>query len=252
MTARKRTYIAIIIALAVHAIVLVVLNGMPHTHHFDVTSFAEVDLMPELDELEIPEETHTLEELMEQRIEEQIANLVADANSQRTEDRQSYVSKAARERMAAAVEGDLRELERQTFEQAAERRKQQADDKPPVDGDKGDESSTSDARELDKYDYYGKSYNGNVTAEYDVPGREARVIHIPGYKCKGGGIVRVNIVVNPNGEVVDAEIDAARSSYQGECLPTEAVASAKKSVFFVKSSSPKRMTGSITYRFIPQ
>ncbi len=252
MKARERTYIAIIIALVIHAIVLFVLNETPHKHYFDVSNYAEVDLMPELDELEVPEETHTLEELMEQRIEEQIANLVADANSQRTDDRQSYVSKAARDRMAAAVEGDLKELERQTFEQAAERRKQEAENKPTVDGEEGDEREKTDVSELDKYEYYGKSYNGNVTAEYDVPGREARFIHIPGYKCKGGGVVRVNIVVNPNGEVVEAAVDLARSSFQGECLPAEAVSSAKKSRFFIKSDSPKRMAGSITYRFIPQ
>jgi hypothetical protein len=252
MKARERTYVAIIIALAIHAIVLFVLNQTPHKQLFDVSTYAEIDLMPALDEMAEPQETHTLEELMEQRIEEQVANLVADANSQRTDDRQSYVSKAARDRMAASVEGDLKELERQTFEQAAERRKQVAASKPPVEGDQGDESAKTDARGREDYEYFGKSYNGNVTAEYDLPGREARLIHIPGYKCKGGGVVHVKIVVNPNGEVIEAEIDPARSSFQGDCLPTEALVSAKKSVFFIKSGSPKRMSGSITYRFIPQ
>jgi outer membrane biosynthesis protein TonB len=85
-----------------------------------------------------------------------------------------------------------------------------------------------------------------------LPGREARFIHIPGYKCKGGGVVKVIIVVNPTGQVVEANIDPTSSSYSGDCLPTEALSSARKSVFFVKSDAPKRQTGSITFRFIPQ
>lgn len=253
MKRRERTYIAIIAALAIHAVVLYVLNEVPHTRYFDVNEFAEVDLADFEDDNAEEEVLKTLEELLAERIREDVANLVADANAERSTERQTYVSPQARDKMAQKVEGELREFERQTFEQMAEQRRQREAEQQPVDGDdKGDGSSITEQEALDKYDYYGKSYNGNVTAEYDLPGREARLIHIPGYKCKGGGVVKVNVVVNPAGQVVEAEIDPAASSYVGDCLPTEALSSAKRSVFFIKSDAPKRQTGSITFRFIPQ
>lgn len=256
MKRRERTYLAIIAALAIHAIVLYILNTVPHTRHFDVTDFTEVNLADFKDfiEEEAEEETlKSLEEMLAERIREDVANLVADANVERTSERQTYVSPQARDQMAQKVEGELREFERQAFEQMAEQRRQREAENQPVDGDdSGDGSSISEELALDKYDYYGKSYNGNVTAEYDLPGREARLIHIPGYKCKGGGVVKVNIVVNPAGQVVEAVIDPAASSYIGDCLPTEAVNSAKRSAFFIKSDAPKRQSGSITFRFIPQ
>lgn len=250
MKARERTYIAIILALAVHAIVLLILHEFPRIHKIEQTFFAEVDLI-EFPEIEEEAETHTLEELIAERIQQDVANLVADANSERTDQRSNFMSQAARDRIAKSVEGELKEFERQAFENAAERRSERATDTPPVDGDAGEGSAGNEAP-LDKYDYLGKSYNGNVTAEYDVPGREARKLHIPGYKCKGGGVVKIDIVVNPTGEVIEAQINTAASAYSGECLPTEALNSARKSVFFVKSGSPKRMSGSITFRFIPQ
>lgn len=251
MKARERTFIAIILALAVHAVVLLLLHEFPQRHVLEPTFFAEVDLadFPDVTEEEV--ETHTLEELIAERIQQDVANLVADANSERTDQRSNYMSQAARDRIARSVEGELREFERQAFESAAERRSEQESDEQAVDGDLGD-GSASDDKPLDKYDYMGKSYNGNVTAEYDVPGREARQLHIPGYKCKGGGLVKVDIVVNPSGQVVEAQINAAASAYSGDCLPEEALNSARKSVFFVKSDAPKRMAGSITFRFIPQ
>lgn len=254
MKRRERTYIAIIAALAIHAVVLYVLDEVPHTRYFNVADFAEVNLSDFEDLTDEQEEIpKTLEELLAERIREDVANLVADANAERSTERQTYVSPQARDKMAQKVEGELREFERQTFEQMAEQRRQREAEQQPVDGeDKGEGSSITEQEALDKYDYYGKSYNGNVTAEYDLPGREARLIHIPGYKCKGGGVVKVNIVVNPAGQVVEAAIDPAASSYVGECLPTEALSSAKRSVFFIKSDAPKRQTGSITFRFIPQ
>lgn len=250
MKRRERTYIAIIAALAIHAIVLLTLHHVPQTQSLPQTFYSEVDLV-DYPEEEDEEDERTFEELLADRIREDVANLVADANAEKTDVRQSTMSQSARDRMSEAVEGELRELERQTFEQLAERRKNKEAEQQQVDGETGDESTAEEA-ELDKYDYYGKAYNGNVTAEFDLPGREARSIHIPGYKCKGGGVVHVTITVNPAGQVVEAEIDPIKSNYQGDCLPTEALNSAKRSVFFVKSDAPKRQTGSITFRFIPQ
>lgn len=254
MKRRERTYIAIIAALAIHVVVLIFLHEVPHTRFFDVADYTEVSLADFEEFLDDEEEPpKSLEELIAERIREDVANLVADANTERSSERQSYVSPQARDKMAQKVEGELREFERQAFEQMAEQRRQREAEQQHVDGGEPDDGSSSlPEKELDKYDYYGKSYNGNVTAEYELLGREARLIHIPGYKCKGGGVVKVNIIVNPAGQVVEANIDPAASSYSGDCLPSEALNSAKRSVFFVKSDAPKRQSGSITFRFVPQ
>lgn len=251
MTRRERSYIAIIAALALHAITLAVLHFTPYSSYKAPTPYAEVDLIEENDE-NLEEETHTLEELMRQRVAEDVANLIADANAERSDQRQSTMSQRANERLDAQVEGELRQFEQEAFEAMAERRKARESERDGAEGEEEEVAESGAQSTRENYDYYGKAYNGNVTAEYDLPGREARLIHIPGYKCKGGGLVKVNILVNPSGEVIEAEIDQARSSYTGDCLPTEALNSARKSVFFIKSSAPKKQSGSITYRFIPQ
>ncbi len=112
MKARERTYIAIILALAVHAVVLLLLHEFPQRHVLEPTFFAEVDLadFPDVTEEEV--ETHTLEELIAERIQQDVANLVADANSERTDQRSNYMSQAARDRIARSVEGELREFDR--------------------------------------------------------------------------------------------------------------------------------------------
>lgn len=254
MKRRERTYIAIITALVIHAIVLLILSEVPHTRYFPPDDFAEVSFFEEEedDNPEEEEETHTMEDLLRDRIREDVANLVADKNAQRTEERQSYVSKSAQERIDEAVESELKEFEREAFETMAEKRKQNQSEQSETENDNASEDAKGDQEQQEQYDYFGKSFNGNVTAEYDLPGREARRIHIPGYKCKGGGVVKVNITVNPAGQVVEASIDQNGSKYSGACLPEEAINSAKKSVFFIKSGAPKRQNGTITYRFIPQ
>lgn len=252
MNKRERIYIALIAALSIHAAVLFFLSEVPQRRQFSIKEFTEVTLADFLNEEEEEEVLKSLEERIQDRIREDIANLVADANAEKTSERQTYVSERSRDRIAKAVEGELRELERQTFEQLAERRREKNAANDARDGTEGDEGSSPTDAPLENYDYYGKSYNGNVTAEYDLLGREARLIHIPGYKCKGGGVVKVIIGVNPAGQVIDAEIDPSQSRYDGDCLPTEALRSARMSVFFVKSDAPKRQTGSITFRFIPQ
>ncbi len=252
MKRRERIYIAIIAALLIHALVLVMLHEIPHRRAVAPTIYSEVDLIQPIEDLE-SEPEKTLEQTLADRIREDVANLVADANAEKSSERRSTISQQSRNRIAEEVERDLRALERETFEGLEQkRREQQASNQESLENGGTESASGNESSAQEQYDYFGKAYNGNVTAEYDLPGREARSIHIPGYKCKGGGTVRVNIAVNQTGQVVEASIDLQHSSYSGDCLPTEALNSARKSVFFVKSEAPKKQVGSITYRFIPQ
>jgi len=236
-------YIGIIGALLIHAVVLVVLNLTPMRAPAEAPVFVEVGFSTE--EIEIDE--RTFEEVMAERVNEQIANLTADANSERSAERMNF-SASDRAASDAEVENDLQNYEDEVQAELDAQREQAGEtDLTDVPND-----TKPIVENLDKYDYYGKSYNGSVTAEYDVPGREARKIDVPGYKCKAGGKVVVNVIVNKTGEVIEAEINQAASNITSSCLINEALASAKKSVFFIKSDAPKASPGSITYRFIPQ
>lgn len=243
MKRKDFTYQAIILALLIHVVILGAMHFVPLSEVPQETTYVAVD-MAVFEEM--PEE-RTLEEIIAERIQQDVANLISDANSEQSADRRSFVSQRQQERINQQVEQELRALEQETFDGLAEERAENQTDDPQ-------EATDTDIPDqpLDSYDYYGKSYNGNVTAEVDVPGREVRYLHIPGYKCKGGGKVVVTINVDQKGKVTEAEIDAARSSYTGDCIPSEAVNAALKSIFFVQSSAPKRSPGTITFRFIPQ
>lgn len=242
MNRKTFTYQAIILALLLHAVALGVLNFIPYQKAEEKVEFIAVDFT----EIEEMQEEKTLEEMLAERIEQNVANLVSDANAEQTDQRRNFISQRQQERIDQMVEAELKKLESETFEGLEEiRGNEEANNQ-------ADEVIPDQIQDLDSYDYYGKSYNGSVTGEVDVPGREVRYLHIPGYKCKGGGTVVLNISVDREGVVTEAEIDMTRSSFSGDCIPGEALNGALSSRFFVKSDAPKKSPGTITYRFIPQ
>lgn len=247
MSRRDYTYISIIAVLAIHAIVLTVLNFVPVQRVERTTEYVPVDMA----EFEETPEERTLEEILAERIQEDVANLTANANTKRSNERKSYSSRRQEQRAEKEVNEELKDFADKEFELARQEREQrqatqQSEETPP------ENKQQLTQEELDAYDYHGQSYNGKVTGEVDVPGREIRYLHIPGYKCIGGGVVVLNILVDREGNVVEAVIDPARSSFSGDCIPSEATGSALKSKFFKKSAAPKRTAGTITYRFVPQ
>ncbi|MCB8963779.1 MAG: energy transducer TonB [Bacteroidales bacterium] len=93
-------------------------------------------------------------------------------------------------------------------------------------------------------------YKGPTVASYFLEGRKAIKLPIPSYKCQLGGQVVVNIVVAPDGRVVDADIDRA-NSVTDECINDAAVNAALRSLF-TKASGGAKQKGSITYLFVRQ
>lgn len=94
-------------------------------------------------------------------------------------------------------------------------------------------------------------YTGPSVISYDLGGRKASHMPIPAYKCYGGGEVTVLIVVNPNGNVLDAKIKDDVSSTDA-CLRQYALNAAKRAVFSRDPSAPARQRGDIVYGFIAQ
>ncbi|MFI3262450.1 MAG: TonB family protein [Rikenellaceae bacterium] len=95
------------------------------------------------------------------------------------------------------------------------------------------------------------SKQGNVTVEYDLPGRYATVLPVPAYKCEDGGKVIISIVVNNNGDVINASVKASSSS-KTDCIATMALDAAKKSRFDVNAKAVSKQEGTITYLFLAQ
>lgn len=93
-------------------------------------------------------------------------------------------------------------------------------------------------------------YKGPTVASYYLEGRKALHLPIPSYKCQLGGQVVVNIVVAPDGRVVDADIDRV-NSVTDECINDAAIDAARRSLFTSTAGTAKQK-GSITYLFVRQ
>ena len=96
-----------------------------------------------------------------------------------------------------------------------------------------------------------KPFSGPSVLSYELEGRKASHLPIPAYRCIGAGEVRVDIGVDPQGNVVLAKIDEGASSADG-CLRSFAVRAARMSKFSSAPSAPARQSGYIIYKFIAQ
>lgn len=96
-----------------------------------------------------------------------------------------------------------------------------------------------------------RAFSGPSVLSYELEGRKASHLPIPAYRCMGAGEVRVDIGVDPQGNVVMARVDEGSSSSDG-CLRAFAVRAARLSKFSAAASAPARQGGYIVYKFIAQ
>jgi hypothetical protein len=95
-------------------------------------------------------------------------------------------------------------------------------------------------------------YKGPTTVSYELNGRRHTWMPTPVYKCQGQGKIVIDIVVNPQGYVLVAEINKAGSDSQDPCLTAAAKRDAERSRFNHSSSSPSKQQGTISYMFMAQ
>ncbi|MDR1154074.1 MAG: hypothetical protein LBL04_05135 [Bacteroidales bacterium] len=93
-------------------------------------------------------------------------------------------------------------------------------------------------------------YKGPTTVSYELSGRRHAWMPAPVYKCRTGGKIVVDIVVNGNGYVIAAEINKSKSDSENPCIVEAAVRDAERSRF--NESSLAKQQGSITYIFQAQ
>lgn len=94
---------------------------------------------------------------------------------------------------------------------------------------------------------------GDVMISFTLvdPVRYSALMINPGFVCERSGAVVVNIVVNRNGNVIQADVDKGASTGDG-CMFAAALGAARASSFNVDPKAPARQSGSITYTFIAQ
>ncbi|MEO0403754.1 MAG: hypothetical protein AAF193_02675 [Bacteroidota bacterium] len=238
-----RILIAIAVTLLVHLIALIVfawtsIGELPDSENFIVVSTIDEEI-----EVETPK---TLEEQIADKVNEKIANILANEQATSSNEKRSYSAKQ-QERLDALVKEELERLESETQSGLDSARSNLPDDlNIPTDADPRSSEVTGD-----EYDWFNESYNGAVTASVNVPGRDPIKIPIPGYRCKGGGTVVIKVVVGVQGDVIKAEIDHGETADMAYCMEDEALKSATQAIFHAKSGS-KKSEGTITFRFIPQ
>ena len=231
---------AAIAALLVHVVALGILDRWGRLPAAEAQPYAQVAF----EDLE----TRTIEEAVRDRLEarmnERITNVSADARARTGENVRS--SLAEREALSEEVEAELRAFEQAAFDALSEGR---------TDPSQGVSRPDRDEGPIEHYDGWDERVAGQVTAEYDLEGRKALNLNIPGYRCRGGGVVRLAIVVSPGGNVMEAAV-LSTTSDGGEvmavCFETEALRSVRQCRFQSKAEAPRRQSGTLSYRFIAQ
>lgn len=240
----KRIYTAIIFSLVLHIfvfiIMLLVVVGPPREVEATTPLFEELDL----NFLELMQPANAAAPNAT-AMSEDVRNLLANENEQRTAQRVSYTGKS-RAAMEQEVEEYYRNLEKSEYEKLAENHKEY------IQPDANDKTVLP--RQRDDYSHLKnneKSYEGTVTKSFSLPGRDATATPTPAYRCKASGKVIVKIEVSATGEVTSAVIDEAQSTLN-LCLRDESRNYAQRWKFNYKADAPKKQSGTITFVFAAQ
>lgn len=145
-----------------------------------------------------------------------LTNVAADVNSDTKYSKRINKSELSEEvdKMVSDLESQY-ELEANKTETALdelEKKRQERQAKRILhDRESPDEEAEQGAAEL------------NATAEWFLEERKNYRLPLPSYVCKGEGLVRINVKVNRQGEVISAIIDENRTNTKNECLRKNAI-----------------------------
>jgi len=233
---------AVIYTLAVHAVALFIVTQVTVS---DTTSPSEQFTSIEFfDPSELPESQQSPEEMFQEKLDERISNLRADASAETsTESRSTGLSASELAALEAEVASDLSDLESSEFERLSSEEIEFETVGVP-------ESGEDSQRDIDTMDDWDKQYEGRVTVRFDLDARSPRHLDVPGYKCQGRADIVVKISVSASGEVLSAELVSGAS--EGSCFALAALRSALASEFLPLSSAPRRQEGTLSYAFVAQ
>jgi len=119
--------------------------------------------------------------------------------------------------------------------------------KKPAQGEEGIEPASNPAPDKKQ-----KPYTGPTNIYYNLPGRHARYLAVPVYLCEGSGKVTLNIIVNQEGQVSDANFARESSTVDDPCLYDAAEKAALNTLFNIDMKAASSQHGTITYHFVAQ
>ncbi len=240
-------YVAIIVSLFAHIFILFITHMLTE----DNTMVQQQTYLPlEMDMIE-PE---LLQQLPEQEANQmnrsgELRNVTANENSQYTNEVVNYRG-MTQAQINDQVMNDLKAMEAEEFAMLQE-------GKPDIIVKQDGNQNKDSKQRSEKNDWFDpkkkqeKSYSGNVTASFNMSGRDANYNPVPTYRCKTQGTVVISITINSAGEVTDAKVNEAKSS-MNECLRTESETYARKWKFNYKDDAAKKQDGTITFTFSAQ
>jgi TonB family protein len=239
-------YQAIIVSLIAHIFILFVTQMLTEDHRMSEEEVIYEELeMDMLTEEPLPEEPPQAEE---QARAGELRNLVANENSERSNEARSYRGMSSSQ-MKEQVYNDLKAMEAEEFA----RLNNGSTDytvAPKSEGGKQDNSSFRKGENDWFKERQNKSYSGPVTASFNMKGRDPLENPIPTYRCKTNGVVVVAVSIDELGKVIDAHIQEGSSS-TNECLRAESEKYARKWRFDY-SASKRKQDGTITFTFNAQ
>lgn len=196
---------------------------------------------------EIPEEIKPEDPKDPQNQTGKITNITANEVDKTGQTDKKYDSRSFKN-LDADVEKELREFEKNAFNEAASKHDPV---KQYVEPDKNKTNKTNE-NNTNANDAGKVRTPGRVSGSYDLDGRADERFAKPAYVCKGSGTVVLKIKVNRNGKVVGAEIDRSKSSYTEECMGENSLAYVYKCKFEAGTKWPDPQSGTVTYTFISQ
>ncbi|MBL8001111.1 MAG: hypothetical protein JNL05_04035 [Flavobacteriales bacterium] len=160
------------------------------------------------------------------------------------------LSARTQERMAEAVEEDLRAMEQAEFDRLRAERAARGEDieVPELDPTRWDPQRYEQQQNAPK----PVRVEGVAMVEYDLQDRSDQYLHRPGFQCRSGGVVLIRVQVGADGRVQRAELDASASSTSDDCLVEKALGSARSARFNRSASAPDPQKGWIKYTFLSQ
>ncbi len=231
--------IGVIGTLAVHSALLFVflLSNLRSIPREDERSDMRIEIVDSEEAEELIEEMEHEELAATDR---KVTNLTSNITAERT--MRSY----SPQRLAQQVEEEVRRMEQEEFDRLQEERRERGEEItiPELDPSKWNKEKYMDEKPEPV------RIEGLALVEFNLEDRVDQYLHRPGFQCLTGGIVQVNVTVDPSGRVIRAEMDPRTSTTTDECLIEKAINSAKTARFNDRAGGDQ--SGWIKYTFMEQ
>ena len=171
-------------------------------------------------------------------------NEVVVTNAASNYDRAKDMSASQKKALAEKVVVDVKKFEKKQFNDFGK-------DNPIIENSLQENEKTRDNSESKTVNKSLKK-TSSATAKYFCENRNMILQKIPSYLCNQTGKVRLNIKVNPKGEVTDCRVDNSETNTSNNCLIENAINYAKNWKFNQDFSSTQRQEGWIEFIYLSQ